>query len=166
VRHIMLRLVALSAIVACGGQPMPVQLQGDPVSIAKLHGTWVGAYRGGVSNGGSLMFQLRRGTDSLYGDVSMMAGAQLMRAADPVDAHRIHVDSPLRMRIDFVWVGADLVRGTLEPYVAPHCDCVVAPTFNGRVKDDRIEGAFETRHEGRVIAEGSWDVTRQALSPR
>ena len=160
-RHIVIRSLAVAAMIGCSGQSMPIQLQGDPVSIAQLNGTWIGSYRGGISGGGSLTFQLKRGTDSLYGDVSMMAGAQTMHSVDPADVHRMHVESPLRMRIDFVWVGSDLVRGTLEPYFAPSCDCVVATTFNGRVKDDRITGTFETRHEGRVVADGTWEVTRQ-----
>ena len=161
-RHLVIRTIALAALVACGGQPMPIRLQGDPVSIARLQGTWIGAYRGGVSIGGSLTFQLRGGVDSLYGDVAMLGGTQPIRSTDPADVHRAHVQSPLRLRIDFVWIGNDVVRGTLEPYVAPTCECVVATTFEGRVRDDRIAGEFETRHEGRVIAGGTWEVSRQA----
>ena len=136
-------LAGLAVAVGCRTVPqMPVQLKGDPTSIAWLAGSWTGEYWGGVGGrGGSLSFTLRSGTDSLYGDVTMMdPHGQQLRPADPTDVHALHVRSPRRLRIDVVRVETT--------------------TFMGRVEGDRITGDFSTRAGGRVRAEGSWEMKR------
>jgi hypothetical protein len=146
---------------------MPVRLQGDPVSIAWLAGSWTGEYWGGTGRGGSLSFTLRSGSDSLYGDVTMMdLAGQPMRSADPTDVHRGHVHAPQQLRIDFVAVHADSIRGTLEPYVLPECECIVSTTFVGQVRGTQITGSFQTRNAGRLRAEGSWEMKRIADAAR
>jgi hypothetical protein len=160
-RRAILGSAAVLLAVGCTSQSMPVQLQGDPTSIAWLAGSWAGEYWGGAGRGGSLTFTLRSGSDSLYGDVTMLDPAgQPMRSADPMDEHRLHVRTPQQLRIDFVAVHADSIRGTLEPYVSPDCDCTVATTFLGQVKGNQITGSFVTRNAGRVRAEGSWEMKR------
>jgi hypothetical protein len=162
-------LVGLAAILAVGCQShsMPVRLQGDAVAIASLAGHWAGEYWGGAGGrGGSLAFTLRSGSDSLYGDVTMIdPRGQLLRPADPTNAHQMHAQSAQALRIDFVSLQADSVRGTLEPYIAPDCACAVSSTFFGRVQGNRITGRFETRNAGRVLAEGSWEMKRVSGSP-
>jgi hypothetical protein len=157
-------LVGLAAVLAVGCQShqTPVRLQGDAVAIASLAGRWTGEYWGGAGGrAGSLAFTLRSGSDSLYGDVTMIdsKGRQL-GPADPMNMHQMHVQSAQGLRIDFASIRADSVRGTLERYIAPDCDCVVTSTFFGRVQGDRITGRFETRNAGRVLAEGSWEMKR------
>jgi hypothetical protein len=153
-------LIALSA--ACSSQSTPVRLQGDPGSIASLAGTWAGQYWGaGTSRGGALTFTLRSGSDSLYGDVTMLdVTGQPLVAADQTDAHRTHVTAPQQLRIDFVSVSADSIRGTLEPYTSPDCSCVVGASFEGRVRGDVIKGTYETRSAGRVHGQGTWEMKR------
>jgi len=150
-------------LAACRTTPQtPVQLQGEPSAIARLAGTWTGEYWNGAGGrGGSLDFSLRSGSDSLYGDVTMLdpRGLQL-RAADPMDAHRLHVQSPTQLRIDLVIAQGDSVRGVLEPYISPDCECAVSTTFFGQLRGDRIDGRFETRNGGRVRAEGKWELKR------
>lgn len=155
--------LVVALVVGCRTAPQtPVPLQGDAASIAHLAGSWVGEYWGGAGGrGGSLSFSLRSGTDSLYGDVTMVdPRGQPIRAADPSDIHAQHVASPQQLRIDFVAVRSDSVRGVLEPYVAPDCQCAVSTTFLGHVKDNRIAGTFQTRSAGRTLAEGSWEMKR------
>ena len=155
--------LAVALVVGCSTAPqVPVRLQGDPTSIARLAGSWAGEYWGaGGGRGGSLSFSLRSGTDSLYGDVTMVdPRGQTIRAADPTDVHAQHVRSPQQLRIDFVAVRDDSLRGVLEPYIAPDCNCAVSTTFHGQVKDGRITGTFQTRNGGRVQAEGSWEMKR------
>jgi hypothetical protein len=161
-RRTMLVALALALSTACRTQNMPVRLQGDPVSIAWLAGSWAGEYWGGAAGrGGSLAFTLRSGTDSLYGDVTMVGSAgQPLQPADPMEVHRMHVQSAQQLRIDFVTAHADGVRGTLEPYVSPECTCTVNTTFIGRMRGDEITGTFETRSAGRVIAAGQWAMHR------
>jgi hypothetical protein len=147
---------------------MPVRLQGDPVSIAGLAGNWVGEYWGGAAGrGGSLTFSLRSGTDSLYGDVTMLdPRGQQLHSADPMEVHRMHVHSAQQLRIDLVLVQADSVRGVLEPYISPDCECTVSTTFFGQVRGSQITGRFETRAGGRMRAEGSWELKRVNDSAR
>jgi hypothetical protein len=162
-RRTLLGGLAVALAVGCRTVPqMPVQLQGDPTSIAWLAGSWSGQYWGGAGGrGGSLSFFLRSGTDSLYGDVTMLdPHGQQLRPADPTDVHALHVHSPQQLRIDVIRVQADSIRGVLEPYVAPDCECTVTTTFTGRVAGDRITGSFQSRAGGRVRAEGSWEMTR------
>jgi hypothetical protein len=162
-RRTLLGGLAVVVAVGCRTAPqMPVQLQGDPTSIAWLAGSWTGDYWGGAGGrGGSLSFTLRSGTDSLYGDVTMLdPHGQPLRAADPMDVHALHVRSPQQLRIDLVRVDAGTIRGVLEPYVAPDCECIVITTFLGRVTGDRITGSFSSRAGGRLRAEGAWEMKR------
>ena len=72
----------------------------------------------------------------------------------------MHVRSPQQLRIDFVAIQADSVRGVLEPYIAPDCECTVSTTFVGQVRGDDIKGTFVSRTGGRVRAEGQWEMKR------
>jgi hypothetical protein len=161
-RRAILGSAAILFVLGCRSpQSMPVQLQGDPVSIAWLAGTWAGQYWGGTGRGGSLTFTLRSGSDSLYGDVTMMDPAgQPMRSVDPMEVHRTHVHAPQQLRIDVVSVHADSIRGMLEPYILPDCECTVTTTFFGQVRGTEIEGTFETRNGGRLRATGNWEMKR------
>ena len=162
-RRTLLGCLAVALVVGCRTAPQtPVPLQGDPASIAHLAGNWVGEYWGGAGGrGGSLSFSLRSGTDSLYGDVTMVdPRGQPIRSADPSDIHAQHVRSPQQLRIDFVAVRSDSLRGVLEPYIAPDCQCAVSTTFLGHVKGSQITGTFQTRSAGRVQAEGFWEMKR------
>jgi hypothetical protein len=154
---------AIALVVACQSVPqVPVQLQGDATSLQRLAGAWAGSYWGGAGGrGGSLSFSLRSGSDSLYGDVTMVdPRGQPIRPADRSDVHAAHVRSAQQLRIDFAAIRADSVRGVLEPYVAPDCECTVTTTFTGRLQGDELKGTFVTRNAGRVQAEGSWEMKR------
>lgn len=162
-RRAIIAATLATILAACRTTPStPVRLQGEPSAIARLAGTWAGEYWNGAGGrGGSLGFSLRSGSDSLYGDVTMLdPRGQQLRAADPMDAHRLHVQSPTQLRIDLVIAQGDSVRGVLEPYISPDCECAVSTTFFGRVYTDRIEGRFETRNAGRLRAEGKWELKR------
>jgi hypothetical protein len=158
--------LAVSLVTGCQTTPQaPVQLRGDPASLARLAGSWSGQYWGGAGGrGGSLSFMLKSGSDSLYGDVAMVdPRGQTIRAADPASVHATHVSSPQHLRIDFVTIQADSVRGVLEPYVAPDCNCTVSTTFLGQLRGNEIKGTFQTRSGGRVQAEGSWEMKRSGV---
>jgi hypothetical protein len=162
-RHTTIGVLAFAITAACQSTPQtPVRLQGDPASMARLAGTWSGQYWGGAGGrGGSLSFALRSGSDSLYGDVTMLdPRGEPIRAADPSGMHAMHVASPQLLRIDFVAIRADSIRGILEPYIAPDCQCTASTTFVGQVRGDEIKGTFQTRSAGRVQAEGTWEMKR------
>lgn len=155
-------LVAVALAGCRTTPPTPVRLQGEPATIARLVGKWTGEYWNGAGGrGGSLGFSLRSGSDSLYGDVTMLdPRGQQLRAADPMDVHVLHVQSPAQLRIDLVVAQGDSVRGALEPYISPDCECAVTTTFFGQLRGDRIDGRFETRNAGRLRAEGKWELKR------
>jgi hypothetical protein len=161
-RAIIAGMLAALAAACRTAPPTPIQLQGEPSSIARLAGRWTGEYWNGAGGrGGSLGFSLRSGSDSLYGDVTMLdPRGQQLRAADPMDAHRLHVQSATQLRIDLVIAQGDSVRGVLEPYISPDCECAVSTTFFGQVRGNRIDGRFETRNGGRLRAEGKWELER------
>ena len=160
-------LAAAFTLAACSSpQFTPIQLQGDPMSIAALAGAWVGEYSGGAGGrAGSISFNLRSGSDSLFGEVTMTdPTGQAIRAADAAEIHRMHVRTPQNLRIDFVAVHSDSLRGTLEPYTSPDCGCVVGTTFIGHRSANEIRGTFETRSGGQLRAQGTWAVKRVAGS--
>ena len=58
-----------------------------------------------------------------------------------------------------------LLRGELEPYIAPDCECVVRTIFRGVLEGDRVEGEYVTRSDGGLQQEGRWYVTRRRQAP-
>lgn len=155
---------ALLALMACGGSSPPIQLQGEPLAISSLAGQWEGEYWGRPqATHGLITFFMSANPDSAFGDVVMLGPrGQLMMPADPAAQHRMHIHAPQSLRIDFVHVGFAGVTGTLEPYIAPDCDCVVTTTFNGNVVGDTISGTFITRGAMRASTDGTWRVVRRA----
>lgn len=157
-------LVAVAAIaVGCRTIPEPpVQLQGDPVSIAALAGSWTGDFWGGPSGlGGSMSFTLHGGTAGLQGDVRLDDPRQQQNGfARKIDGPGVRTQAVERFHIRLVAVEGDDVGAVLEPYVGADCGCLVTTTFVGRVIGDRITGTYLTRAGGRVLAQGSWQMTR------
>jgi hypothetical protein len=158
-----LTCLAIVLFGGCRSQNLPVKLQGEPAAVAWLAGDWSGEYWGGQSGrAGTISFFLAPGTDSAYGDVSMVSpvGGPVV-AADAMDQHRLHVRATQSLRIDFVNVAAGTVRGTLEPYISPDCDCIVSTTFTGSLSGDVIAGTFVTRGAAGLLSEGFWKVARR-----
>ena len=161
-RRAILAGLAAPLFIGCQSQSTPVRLQGDPLAISSLTGRWVGEFAGGAGGrGGSLAFTLRSGSDSLYGEVTMIdPHGQQLHAADPMNGRPIQMQSTHQARIEFAWLNGSTVRGTIEPYLAADCACVVSSAFYGEVMGDRITGRFVMRSAGRVLAEGSWEMKR------
>lgn len=156
--------LALALTLGCSSQVASVRLQGDPMSIASLAGQWGGEYWGATGGRrGTLSFELRPGTDTLYGDVMMIDQlGNTLRPADAADLHRQHVHSTQLLRIEFVMASRDSVRGMLEPYVSPECDCTVTTNFAGALEKDHLTGTFETRNTSvGVLARGFWQMARR-----
>lgn len=156
-------LLMLGALGACRYQPTPITLQGDPFSIAALRGDWSGEYWSNVSERrGALTFTLASTADSAFGDVIMFTPlGQQVYASDAGDQHRRHAGSTQALRIDFVRVGGGMVSGTLEPYVAPDCNCQVSTTFTGNVLGDTIRGTFITTGRMGGSRDGMWLMARK-----
>jgi hypothetical protein len=157
-------LMLIGVATACRYRPEPIPIQGERVEIARLAGTWVGEYSGTLSGRtGSITFTLKAGTDSAFGDVLMIPVGNLnavMAADNPID-HRLHASSPQVLRVSFVSVANGRVFGSLEPYIAPDCECTVRTTFDGAIGAGAIEGTFVTRAPGGFEQTGRWRVVRQ-----
>ncbi|HUX33804.1 MAG TPA: hypothetical protein VMV51_08010 [Gemmatimonadaceae bacterium] len=159
-----LSLVAmLVALAACHYQAVPVPMQGEPAALAALAGEWVGTYDADqTGRSGSITFRISEHGDSAYGDVLMVPTAGVgPRPVDVPAEHLRHARSAQTLAISFVTLAGNRVRGTLEPYIAPDCQCRVVTTFSGAVSRDAVDGTFLTRGDGGLEQTGRWRVTRR-----
>ena len=149
-------VVPLLLAGACASSPTPVAVAGAAPDVLELAGEWAGEYWSLDSGrSGSILFQLRAGADSALGDVLMIAPGQ---GHDHAGGR--HPSSEY-IAISFVRVAGTRVRGALEPYRDPSCDCQAVTTFEGNLQGDRIEGTFTTRHvRSDAVQEGRWRVQR------
>ena len=156
-------VLALAGLGACQYHPTPVPVTGEPEGIAALRGSWTGEYWSGASERrGVLNFAIATRSDSAFGDVTMFTPlGQQVRPADSGDQHRVHSASTQALRIDFVRVGGGMVSGTLEPYIAPDCNCQVSTTFTGNVVGDTIRGTFITNGPQGGNRDGRWVMARR-----
>jgi hypothetical protein len=133
---------AFALLVACGGSHKAVAVQGSDLDIARVAGDWKGEYSGTESGrSGPVSFSLQIGSHTAEGEVFMG-------------------DKPLK--IEFVKVKRDEVKGTIAPYTDPGCACEVQTTFLGTLGDDVINGTFESKlgASGQTQS-GTWSVARQ-----
>jgi hypothetical protein len=156
-------VLVLAALGACRYHPTPIALQGEPSSISALRGDWTGEYwSGAAERRGVLNFTISSRADSAFGDVIMFTPlGQQIRPADAGEQHRLHAASTQALRIDFVRIGAGMVSGTLEPYIAPDCNCQVSTTFTGNVVGDTIRGTFITNGPQGGNRDGRWMMARR-----
>jgi hypothetical protein len=132
--------------------------------LKQLSGEWSGYYDSqALERRGTIVFNLKAGTDTARGDVTMIPRGwtrPLGPAEDPADAAR-RAPLPEVLRIRFVRVEGGMVSGTLQPYRDPDCGCSVYTTFAGVVGDDVIEGTFVARHADGPLFRGTWLVMRR-----
>jgi hypothetical protein len=135
-------IFALAFLVACGGSQKEVAVQGSDLDLARVAGDWLGEYKGNESGrSGQVSFSLEVGSHIAEGQV-VMAGA-----------------TPLK--IEFIKIKQDEVKGSIEPYMDPTCKCQVETTFLGTLGDDVITGTFETKVGATGQTQtGTWSVSR------
>ena len=70
---------------------------------------------------------------------------------------------PQMLNISFVSATGGVLRGTMDPYTDPSCDCKVQTTFVGRLSGDTIEGTFTTTPQGSEgnLTTGRWKMSRE-----
>jgi hypothetical protein len=155
----------LAVFAACRYQPTVVPLRGSASDVGALAGQWDGEYSSSESmRSGTITFTVRAGSDTAYGDVMMMPrlGQAIVAADAASQQHLEHASTAEAVRITFVQVKGGIVEGTLEPYVAPDCQCVVSTVFRGTVAGDHIDGTFTTRGDQGMRQDGRWRVARRA----
>jgi hypothetical protein len=128
---------------ACGGGQKEVAVKGDDVELARLAGDWEGEYKGNESGrSGPVSFSLQVGRHVAEGEVKMGGTTPL--------------------KIEFVQIKGDQVKGTIAPYTDPNCNCQVETSFLGNFGGDTINGMFETKIGATgQIQTGTWAVTRK-----
>ena len=129
-------------VVACAGSQKEVTMQGSDLDIARVAGEWQGEYKGEDSGrSGPVSFSLEVGSHIAEGTVMM---------------------GPKPLKIEFVKVNRNEVKGTIAPYTDPQCSCEVETSFLGTLSDDSIYGTFESRlsSTGQLQA-GTWSVQRK-----
>lgn len=149
--------------VACRYQPAVVPLAGVPAEVAKLAGDWQGEYTSDDSRrSGNITFRITARGDSAYGDVQMFVPGYntFPLPWDQPAAHLQHARSSEYLGIHFVAIGNGEVRGELEPYTSPDCDCIVHTQFTGRVNGNEIRGRYLTKGNAVSDRVGRWVMQR------
>jgi len=145
-------LLAAALVTSCSSSnpAPPVPVAGSELS--SLSGKWTGEYSSEATvRTGSIVFEFKSGDKVGHGDVLMVPkGVQ-----DPSVI-------PQMLNINFVNAAGGVLRGTMDPYNDPSCNCEVQTTFVGRQTGDTIEGTFSTTPGGNApITTGRWKITRQ-----
>jgi len=152
-------LLAMAAFAAACGSSNPapeVPVQGADLSA--MTGRWVGEYSSTeTGRTGSIVFELRSGDKVARGDVLMKPKVEPQSANDTLRT------MPQMLNISFVSATGGVLRGTMDPYTDPSCDCRVQTTFVGRLSGDTIEGTFTTTPQGSEgnITTGRWKMSRE-----
>ena len=158
-----LTLLVAAAVLGCRYRADPVPMVGPHPEIEALGGRWDGGYSGLDSRrSGSISFDVTAHGDSTFGDVLMRVAAEEMvpRPVDLAAGHQFHARSAELLTIRFVIVTGGQLRGELEPYIAPDCQCVARTTFEGIRTGDTIRGSFVTILQSGITQRGDWWAVR------
>ena len=160
--------VGISAILlACASSQRLVPVVGTEADLARLQGEWEGEYSSAVTGrSGSIVFHLTAMRDSAHGDVVMdpprWGRGPVTGPVVAPSARETVAQPPQVLTINFVRVTGGRVSGTLAPYRAPDCDCVLLTTFDGTLKNDTLEGTYTSRVQQTGETQlGRWSVTRK-----
>jgi hypothetical protein len=161
-RTALLAGIALAAL-GCRYRAQVVPISGDSGDLARLAGEWTGEYSGSDSHrSGTITFTITAHGDSAFGEVLMILPMEgnLLQPADLIAGHAAHARSADLLAIHFVRVAGGSVRGELEPYIAPDCECQVRTVFTGSMNGDVLSGSFLTTTAWGGRQNGTWRVVR------
>lgn len=161
--------LSAAGALACSStrNPSPgVPVGGERSQISALAGRWEGAYTSDAGRSGTIVFELKPGDTVARGDVLMVPKG----ARSPEEASKLPGTSPALqtmpqvLSIQFVSASGGTVRGTMDPYRDPDCECEVLTTFVGKLSGGTIEGTFSTarREGGQPLASGHWSILRKS----
>jgi hypothetical protein len=159
---LLLTALSLGACSSTTSPAPPVPVSGSSADLSALAGRWEGTY-GSEATGrsGSIVFELQPGEKVARGDVLMIPGDGSGAEAARVPSETIH-GMPQVLTISFVSAEGGVLKGTINPYRDPRCDCEVQTTFVGRLSGETIEGTFTTTpSSGGTITTGHWTMSRQ-----
>lgn len=149
----------------CHTFPNPVDLYGRDVDLKLLEGEWKGEYSSkDTGRSGTIEFTLTTEKNRAFGNVLMVprGSQEPYRPAGFRDKAEADPRFPEFLTISFVKVMGGKVRGELTPYMDPEMQRRLYTIFEGMVKEDTIEGTYESRIEGSPIYfYGQWKVYRK-----
>ena len=154
-------LAALLLGSGCTYQGTPVPVAGNTSLLA---GQWDGTYSSReTGRTGSIVFHLKAGTDSAYGDVLMIpAQADYSRPPTLPDSPQPFRKPSRVLTISFVQCDDGAVTGRLDPYEDPDTGERIYTTFEGRLKGNSFKGTFTTLYPGGVHrVTGKWSAERK-----
>jgi len=159
-------IAALAAsTIACARKPPGIALTSSDFDLKPLVGVWRGDYSNPqTGRKGTIAFSLRAGESFASGNVIMIPKPDSLLTPEE---RELASDVPSTGRsvipIHFIRKEGGNLNGTLDPYRAPDCDCVVTTTFQGSFADERtIHGTFTTvpSKAGSAITSGTRRVVR------
>ena len=146
---VVLALLTLSLSLASGcaaGLPS-VAVKGSTPDRARLAGEWQGNFE-------ALRSDLK-GTIAFSLDAGRHTGSGAMTMTVPGEAQ------PRALALDYIQVAEGSVKGKVEAYKDPQCDCMVETEFEGALAGDLIEGTYTSRMVGTDKSRaGFWSVQR------
>lgn len=151
------------AALGCRYRAEVVPIWGDSGDLDRIDGEWVGEYSSpGSQRSGTITFMITAHGDSAFGEVRMGIPIEESdpRPVDLATGHSAHAGSAELLSIQFVRVAGGGVRGELEPYMAPDCECRVRTIFTGIIDGDVVSGTFLTTTDWGGKQEGRWRVVR------
>ncbi len=157
--RILLAAVVLSP--ACAYQGTPVPVAGDTRILA---GDWEGTYLSEQSGrAGNILFRLKAGTDSAWGDVLMVPARSEQAIVPPAQPSPEWRRTPTQvLRISFVRCEEGKVTGSLDPYNDPDTGELLHTVFEGRLRGNEFRGTFSTSSGDRAhVVAGTWSVKRR-----
>ena len=155
--------MGMLATAACAVHPKPLPVLGTAPDISALAGDWAGEYRSAETRRtGHITFTLAAGRDTAFGDVIMVPPVEEFPVHEPGFPTIKMRAQPQVLTIRFVRVEGDSISGQIAPYQDPECECRIATTFRGRLRGNRIDGDFVTRHTSRddSMQKGVWWAKR------
>jgi len=140
-------LALLTFAVGCAGSMPSVAVKGSTSDRAKLAGDWEGNFEALRSDQkGTIAFSFQAGRHTGTGSMVMSVPGQ---------------PAPQALAIDYIQVASGTIKGKVEAYQDPDCDCTIETEFEGAVAGDIIEGTYTSRLLGKDESRaGFWSVQR------
>ncbi len=164
-RAVLILAAFAASTIACAKKPPGTELTASDFDLQPLVGVWRGAYTNPqAGRQGTIAFSLRAGESFASGNVVMIPKADSLLT--PEERGLVSDVGPTGrsvIPIRFIRKEGGNLNGTLDPYRAPDCDCMVTTTFQGSFIDaNTIQGTFTTvpSRAGSTITSGTWRVTR------
>ena len=160
--RVMVAVLAMAAL-GCRYRAEVVPIWGDPGGLLSLAGEWTGDYSSADSHRrGTIIFSITARGDSAFGEVLMVSDAEDVspRPADLLESHSRHATSAEILNIQFVRVADGRIRGELESYIAPDCECPVTAVSTGTVDADAVSGVYRTTTDWGGRQGGIWRAVR------